>query len=183
MPVPTRTAAPEAVGPAPPDSLPADPFEALALVGRLFSAYWPDFGDFCLVAKSRRGGPDMCVPCPRQRERATPAPLPEGGNFELVLSTLAEADAPVRLRELARRALGGEPTGAFREAVHRLADAGRIERIGDPPHYALAGRPVTTPAPEPAPRPVIPMTPKLAPVPVSVPNPFVPPRSTGHDDD
>jgi hypothetical protein len=121
-------------------------------------------------------------------ERVAPAPAPQGSNAEFILSALAEASAPLTAMDLAGRAVGTDPTGAFRRALKNLVLAGQVRKVAErPERFVLAERPSSGPAlpaeppalaaPPVVPAPVLPASARAATVAA-----FVPPRAS-HDDE
>lgn len=113
--------------------------DLLAELAAVLGRWYPDHA-FALVGTHRSGDGrlDCRIPCPAPATE--PAPQPEDGtNSDLILTVLDEADRPLTVVELAYRAVAGEPTGAFRKAIKKLARDGRIvEHAGPPKTYEPA---------------------------------------------
>jgi hypothetical protein len=112
--------------------------DILAEVTVLLGQWYGDY-TFVLIGYPPTGDAraEVRVPCPAGRPAAPPPEPPEdGSNADVILQTLDEADRPLTVVELAYKATGGEPTGAFRKALKKLVRAGRVAELhGTPRTY------------------------------------------------
>jgi hypothetical protein len=107
---------------------PPDLFPLLTDVGRVLHGPYPGLA----VAVVGTAGDKVVLrlPCPTAPPVATAA---EEGDAALILKALAESDRPPPVIEAGYQTTGREPTGAFRRALRRLVEAGRVRELPGPP--------------------------------------------------
>ena len=112
-------------------------FVLLAQVRRLMSQAYPDHDPYLVAYPRKSSGRVLRLLCPELFPTPVPCDAPaDGTNADLILTVLDEADRPLTVVELAYKATGGEPTGAFRKAVRKLVASGEVaEHAGPPKSY------------------------------------------------